>query len=138
MKFFGLGLTILFVVITSSQAFAGRKECAGKLSQLMDKVETDVRSMKKTDAEVHKYCVMWLYQRHLYDKAKTKNGGEEPCPSSSKDWRGIMSLLMTAYSSAKTICADKKVCTKGCGEALSIIRSGGSQDLALKSIPKDN
>lgn len=134
-----MGITVVFLssVCAVGTAHAGRVECSRSLTRLMDSVESDVRTMPKVDANVHKYCVMWLYKRGQYEVAKSQNGGEELCPNSSADWRTILGNLMTAHSAAKSICGDKKVCTKGCGKALSVIRSGGSLQLALQAIPKD-
>ncbi|MCC6137099.1 MAG: hypothetical protein IT287_00575 [Bdellovibrionaceae bacterium] len=133
MKYFLITASLLF----SQLAAADRTQCVKGLSNLMNHVESDVRSMPKVDQSVHKLCVMWLYQRSQYEKLKKQNGGEDPCSSKSKDWRNILAKLVGAYSDAKTICGDSNTCSNGCGNALSVIRSGGSLQVALKSIPKD-
>lgn len=102
----------------------------------MKNVESDVRSMAKSDASVHNFCVMWLYNRGQYDKIKKQNGGEDPCPSKSNDRKNILNRLMTAHSDAKALCKNKQICEQGCGNALSVIRSGGSLQVALLSVPK--
>lgn len=128
--------TFLVANAIVTAAYADRAQCVKELSKLMKSVEKDVRSMPKQDAKIHKYCVMWLYERASYDIEKQKTGGD-PCPSGSADWKKILGMLIGAYGDAKSICNDKNVCDKGCGKALSIIRSGGSTAQALKAIPND-
>lgn len=137
MKFI-IFLTPFFVVNTfAATAFADRAQCEKELSSLMTNVETDIRSMPKQDAQVHKLCIMWLYERAQYESAKEDNNGEDPCPSNSSDWKKILGKLIGGYSNAKSICNDSNVCSNGCGKALSIIRSGGSTAQALKAIPNE-
>lgn len=137
MKFI-IYITTFFVVSTfAGTAHADRAQCVKQLSTLMTNVEKDIRTMPKQDAQVHKFCVMWLYQRASYELAKKNNNGEDPCPNTSSDWKKILGKLIGGYSSAKSICSNNKVCTNGCGKALSIIRSGGSTAQALKAIPSD-
>jgi hypothetical protein len=127
MKFI-IFMTIFFVVSTfAGNAFADRAQCEKELSSVMKKAESGVRTMPKQDASVHKYCVMWLYERANYEYNKKQNGGKEPCPSDSSDWKAMLVKLMDAYGSARSVC----------GKALKIIRSGGSAAQALRSIPND-
>jgi hypothetical protein len=137
MKFI-IFMTIFFVVSTfAGNAFADRAQCEKELSSVMKKAESGVRTMPKQDASVHKYCVMWLYERANYEYNKKQNGGKEPCPSDSSDWKAMLVKLMDAYGSARSVCGNKSICKKGCGKALKIIRSGGSAAQALRSIPND-
>lgn len=131
-------LSLLVAQLFSSSAFADRAQCVNSLRTLMVNVERDVRMMPKSEPQVHKHCVMWLYDRAAYEAVKQQKDGEDPCSSTSKDWRNILTKLLSAYTDAKTVCANKKVCDKGCGKALSVIRSGGSQSSALKAIPQDS
>lgn len=128
-------ISFFILLAFARPAAANQSSCVKALDQLMTNVEQNVRSMPKSNATIHKYCVMWLYNRTAYDSAKQK-AGDDPCPSSSEDWRKILKQLTKAYSSAKSICGNKNTCSEGCGKALSIIRSGGSQTAALAAIPK--